>query len=87
MIDVDAEMPRYRCHKIVYALKLTGDFKITPEGDAIADVADGGYAPILLKKDVTKRYFPQPGDYFVVYEDGYQSISPQKAFEDGYTRI
>jgi hypothetical protein len=30
---------------------------------------------------------PLPGDYLVIYEDGYRSISPAKAFEDGYTRI
>jgi len=28
-----------------------------------------------------------PGDYYVVYEDGYKSISPAKAFEEGYTLI
>ena len=33
------------------------------------------------------RYMPKPGDYFVVYDDGYESYSPAKAFEEGYTRI
>lgn len=31
------------------------------------------------------RYVPVAGDYLVEYEDGYRSISPKKAFEDGYT--
>jgi len=28
-----------------------------------------------------------PGDYYVVYDDGYASISPREAFEAGYHRL
>ena len=27
------------------------------------------------------------GDYAVIYSDGYKSVSPKKAFEDGYTAL
>jgi hypothetical protein len=33
------------------------------------------------------RSLPVPGDYLVTYDDGYQSISPGKAFEEGYSEI
>ena len=35
---------------------------------------------------MTARYLPEPGDWWMVYEDGYQSISPKHAFEAGYVR-
>lgn len=33
------------------------------------------------------RAVPSPGDYFVVYEDGYQSHSPKAIFEGGYKGV
>jgi hypothetical protein len=33
------------------------------------------------------KHDPQVGGYFVEYEDGYESFSPAKAFEGGYTRL
>jgi hypothetical protein len=82
-----AEMPRYKCHKIVHALKIADKIDVLPDGDVRLHVADGGFAPVTVPKAVVSRYFPQPGDYYVVYDDGYKSISPQKAFEEGYTRL
>jgi len=41
------------------------------------------YAP-----NMTARYTPVVGDFWVVYDgDGYQSISPAKQFEEGYTPV
>ena len=37
--------------------------------------------------DVVEKHNPEAGGYYVVYEDGYKSFSPAKAFEEGYTRI
>lgn len=36
---------------------------------------------------MTARYMPTVGDFFMVYDDGYQAISPRKAFEEGYAEI
>ena len=75
------EMPRYQCHKKVHALKIadvTG-CTITP--------ADEGYAPFEVDPAMYSRYTPVTGDYYVVYDDGYKSFSPAKAFEEGYTRL
>ena len=30
---------------------------------------------------------PEVGDYFVVYDGGYQSWSPKTVFEDGYSLL
>ncbi len=112
-------MPRYRCHKVVCAVKIHAIIEevmpvfkgaicrgcvafnsacgrcekctwerqhgsamsvaIVPEGDETG--------PIITTLDYFQRHKPEVGGYFVVYEDGYQSYSPAKAFEDGYTRI
>ncbi len=88
------EMPRWRCHKVVHALKIDRVFNL-PE--SIAAALNGGklltfvesvtYAPRQVDPSYVSKHNPQPGGYFVVYDDGYQSFSPAKAFEDGYTRI
>jgi hypothetical protein len=80
-MNASVEMPRYRSHKQVWALKIE---KV--EGDVII-FAEKGYAPLVAEKGLFSRYTPVPGDYYVQYADGYKSISPAKAFEEGYTRI
>ena len=75
------EMPRYQSHKKVWALK------IAAVDERRLSFAESGYAPILVEHNMFARYTPVPGDYYVVYDDGYKSISPAKAFEEGYTRI
>jgi hypothetical protein len=85
--QVEKEMPRYVSHKEVWALEIEAvEFGITLVGPKLI-FADKSYEPIDLDPMVMARYTPKPGDYFVVYEDGYQSISPKKAFEKGYTKI
>lgn len=86
------EMPRYRCHKEVWALKIAsieqspadvqhegGSWRIVPSND--------GYAPFDVPHEWYVKHSPQAGGYYVVYADGYKSYSPAKAFEDGYTLI
>lgn len=75
-----AEMPRYKCHKEVWALKIA-----RVDGCKLS-FADAGYAPLCVDAKMFARYKPVPGDYYVQYDDGYKSISPQKAFEEGYSR-
>lgn len=84
--DTSTPMPRYQCHKKVWALKIAA---IELDASRVAKIApaDRNFAMIT-----TGPHFPFKGSeedlgYLVVYEDGYQSWSPTKAFEDGYTRI
>ena len=73
------EMPRYRCHKIVRALKIefVGNQSITP--------VDKKYTRFWMTDAWMEKNKPEAGGYYVVYDDGYASYSPAKAFEDGYT--
>lgn len=79
--------PQYRSHKIVSALKIGSSIEVLPDGSAMLSIANPGFVPVRVKKEVIARYVPLPGDYFVEYEDGYHSISPGNVFEAGYTLI
>ena len=80
------EMPRYKCHKEVHALRISGVGTNAQDGTAILHIADKGYADLVVSADYVKKHDPQPGGYYVVYADGYKSFSPAEAFENGYTR-
>lgn len=95
------EMPRYQCHKRVWALKIKevikhahpdsnaddAAFEASPAfNGASLFIEDSGYAPIGVDAAWYRKHNPEAGGY-VVYEDGYKSYSPAKAFEAGYTRI
>ncbi|HJV52779.1 MAG TPA: hypothetical protein VJ652_15030 [Noviherbaspirillum sp.] len=92
-MDAAREMPRYQCHKQVWALKIQ-DVRQTPADQVVEggswDIipADEGYAPIRVSHEWYLAKKPEAGGYYVVYPgDGYASCSPAKAFEDGYTRL
>lgn len=90
MSEAQIEMPRYQCHKVVHALKIDIiDQDHSPEnvGGGIITSLDDGYAPIVVDAEYMLKHRPQSGGYYVVYEDGYKSWSPGKAFEQGYDRI
>lgn len=78
------EMPRYVCHKQVWALKIK-EVGYTDSGASLAP-HEAGYAPVIVGFDYLAKHKPEAGGYYVVYADGYRSYSPAKAFEDGYTR-
>lgn len=86
MNQVKAEMPHYRCHKEVHALKIK-TIDILENGDAVIMPAEEGFASFQVSADYVTKHNPQAGGYYVVYEDGYESWSPADAFESGYTLI
>lgn len=73
----------YQSEKRVLAGRIT---EVVPAGCYVEN--DGGETGILriYQPGMTARYTPVVGDFWVVYEDGYQSISPRAAFEAGYVR-
>ena len=79
--NVSREMPKYKCYKEVWALKIA---KV--EGRTITPAVDG-YAPFEVEQTFIDKHSPVVGGYYVVYKDGYKSFSPAKAFEEGYTLI
>jgi hypothetical protein len=84
MCDCQQEMPKYQSHKQVHALKLKGIIRLD-DGSGWKLEADGTY--VIVHNEYVMRHQPQVGGYYVVYEDGYESWSPAKVFEAGYTRI
>lgn len=92
IVAASAEMPRYKCHKEVWALKIAkveqspADHPF-PGGSYRLTFADEGYAPLDVAANWFEKHSPEAGGYYVVYKDGYKSYSPGDAFEDGYTRI
>lgn len=85
-----AELPRYQCHKKVWALKIK-DFFIEGSDGAVSSVIitpeDARYAPFRVDEEYCNKHSPHVGGYYVVYDDGYKSFSPAEAFEAGYTRL
>lgn len=85
-MSASVEMPKYRCHKQVHALKIR-DLRTNPDGSIFIVPEESGYAPFEVSAEFVRKHQPQAGGYYVVYEDGYTSYSPAKPFEDGYTKI
>lgn len=85
-MTINREMPRYVCHKQVWALKIASLKEgVEDKNSVLMSFSDEGYAPIHVDFDWYYRHKPEAGGYYVVYRDGYKSYSPAKAFEDGYT--
>ena len=91
MSQAGMEMPRYRCHKEVWALKLCSITRDEMTKDWALVPADNRYAPIMVSGTWIAMRCPSRGEgdygYYVKYDDGYDSWSPTKAFEEGYTLL
>ena len=86
------EMPRYRCHKDVWALKIRDISDPTAagnesDGSRLLHPVEHGYGAIRVDAAYVRKHDPKVGGYYVVYKDGYQSFSPAQAFEEGYTKV
>ena len=82
------ELPKYKSHKIVRALSIAA---IEVHEDKSATIAPSltAYAPFKTQPGWAERFKGSEEDkgYYVVYDDGYASWSPTKAFENGYTKL
>ena len=90
------ELPKYKSHKEVWALKINSILRDAEtakqhnretDGSALITPDDEGYAPFKVDADYLRKHEPVAGGYYVVYKDGYKSFSPAEAFEEGYTRV
>lgn len=97
------ELPRYICHKKVWALKIAGiafdidkarEQNCETDGSATLTPENTSYAPFKVDDGWLQRN-PKlaVGGYYVVYErmpgetESYTAYSPASAFENGYTLI
>jgi hypothetical protein len=89
---VSIEMPKYKCYKEVWALKIkkilfTHEKTLDEWGYATIIPEEEEYAPFKVDAEFVKKHNPQEGGYYVVYKDGYKSFSPAEAFETGYEKV
>ena len=82
----EAEMPKYKSHKEVWALKIKSVDAVM-HGKGIIMPEEEAYASFEVSAEYMAKHDPKPGGYYVVYADGYKSFSPSEAFEGGYTAI
>jgi hypothetical protein len=80
------DWPEYESHKVVRAAKIVKIEEIPGIGTGRVITVDPG-------DHIWERFEPnlanmpaKVGDWAMLYPDGYKSISPAKAFEEGYTR-
>ena len=83
------QLPRYKCHKEVWADSITeihADYMILSSCARIDLVNSCGYTDLGNRMRVSES-IPIIGDYFVIYDNDYQSWSPKDVFESGYSRL
>lgn len=86
-------MPQYQSHKKVWALKIQELRMDGEDGGAFITPDEEGFTKFRVSAEYVRKNFHGLevrqiiGGYFVQYEDGYQSFSPEKAFLQGHTRI
>ncbi|CAM6673221.1 hypothetical protein KLPMCP290B_25070 [Klebsiella pneumoniae] len=85
MNECSLEMPKYQCHKKVWALKIQQVYSVGTQNFIVP--ADYGYDDFPVSQEYIDKHKPQEGGYYVQYEGGYESYSPAEAFESGYSRI
>lgn len=79
------DLPTYKSHKTVQAVKIAS-IELRPADFHLLHPVIDLLSPVKVSDDYVNKHQPQPGGYFVQYEDGYQSYSPATAFESGYTQ-
>jgi hypothetical protein len=80
------EMPKYRSHKQVWALKIKAVHH-KDSGGALLEPHEGDYKPFEVDHGYILKHNPVCGGYYVKYQDGYESYSPAEAFEEGYVLL
>lgn len=87
-MSTERELPKYRRHKQVCALKIAA-IEIAQDGSAKIASADEGFGTLTVGPEYAGRFKGDDQDmgYYVQYQDGYESWSPSAAFESGYTKL
>ncbi len=83
---IEGELPKYKCNKEVWAVKIK-QILLNYEGYSGALIKSYELFNLFVSSDYMSKHKPEPGGYYVKYEDGYESYSPAEAFESGYTII
>lgn len=91
MSEAMTPMPQYRSHKKVWALQIASVTLIgcdsTTDENPIVEVTFADPLFAARKFNLRGKPTPEAGWYFIQYEDGYESFSPSKVFEQGHRKI
>jgi hypothetical protein len=84
---MDREMPKYKCHKEVWALKIAKIERhnenipnAETDGSAMITPVEKGYAPFRVDYEYMLDHRPEVGGYFVVCKGGHKSFLPAGMF-------
>lgn len=79
------DWPEYESHKIVRAARIIS-IAIGSDGKRTLLVQPEGDGKLTSFEPNLTNMPANVGDWAMLYPDGYKSVSPAKAFEEGYTR-
>lgn len=79
-------MQRFKSHKVVEAAKIEV-IEYPGAGAAGAILYFSDFHQSHVSHAYMVKHKPEVGGYYVKYADGYESFSPAKAFEEGYTAV
>jgi hypothetical protein len=80
------ELPQYKCHKQVGALRIA-NIQVNPDGSALLSPEETGHHAFRVSAEYVNKHSPIVGGYYVRYDGGYESFSPETAFEAGYSPL
>ena len=89
VVHIREVMADFQCHKVVMVAVIKQVSNLKHNGISIVIGLPGTdlEMPYNASEEMIARYTPVIGDYVVLYENDYVSISPKKVFEDGYRQI
>lgn len=73
----------FQCTEIVSAGPIT---EVVAAGCYVGN-RDGTSTLRIYPSAMTARYMPVVGDYWMIYSDGWQVISPRQQFENGHMAL
>ncbi|HUY05029.1 MAG TPA: hypothetical protein VMV33_17255 [Rhodocyclaceae bacterium] len=79
--SVAAQFPAFVSHKVVRAALIT---QVLDDGCMVVAVDGAPEVKLVFQPGMTARYVPVPGDRWLFYPYGYEALSPEAVFRDGY---
>lgn len=79
-------LSQYQCHKVVGAFRIA-EIVSFEGGTTLKSKRNNPDHKVTVSSEWAEKCQPVVGGFFVQDEDGEQSFSPEKPFEDGYTEI
>jgi hypothetical protein len=82
------DWPKFVSHKVVQAAPIVSIGEKTSPGTVrvlVVEPNGDGVCETFAPTEPAMADRAEVGGYAVIYDDGFKSVSPKKAFEEGYT--